>query len=99
MVGVPHLTGRQKLFSALLVLASGAENIEQRLEAAYRLVNIIDPQLDLPPELVDELENLRAELQRVYFLPSANSERPQPRWASEMAKRLVALYDKLARLN
>lgn len=100
MVGVPHLTGRQKLFNALLVLACGPGNVNERLETTYRLAaSTIDPQLDMPPEFKDEFVAIRNELQRVYFVATSAAERTDTRWASDMAKRLVSLYDKLMRLK
>jgi hypothetical protein len=102
MVGVPSLTGKQKLFTALLILACEPEGIEQRLEAAYRLAIIsIDPQLHMPQELSEEFAKLYSELQRQYSLPYDSgfiAHRYHRQWASDIASRLVAFYDKLARL-
>ena len=101
MVGVPHLSGREKLRTALLILATEPANIARRLEACYRTaITLIDPQLDLPPQLKDEFVRIRNELQKAYFAPAqAASLRTnrQEAWASELAGRLVAFYDKLIR--
>ncbi|MFL6624767.1 MAG: hypothetical protein ACJ8J7_06985 [Sulfurifustaceae bacterium] len=99
MVGVPHLTGRQKIRTALLVLACSPNDVARRLEEAYRsAILIIDPQLDLPPELKDEFMGIRAELQSVYHAPNPRTfpdEESRQRWASSLAGRLVTFYDQL----
>lgn len=101
MVGMPHLSGRQKLRTALLILATEQRDIVGRLQAAYQsVISIIDPQLDLPPELKDEFVQFRAELQTVYFAPTPRtflSAEERQRWASRMAGQLVTLYDRAVR--
>jgi len=102
MVGVPHLTGRQKVYTAIVILASAPGKIEERLEAAYRMaIAVIDAQLDIPPQLSGEFLKLRTELQKEFFNPPSSrfgSAADRRKWASDAATRLVAFYDKLARL-
>jgi hypothetical protein len=102
MVGVPSLTGKQQLFTALLILACEPGGIEERLESAYRLAIVsIDPQLHMPQELSSEFADLRNELQHEYAAPRDSGfivQRYRAQWASDMASRLIAFYDKLARL-
>ena len=46
MVGVPHLTGKQKLYTALVSLVCETGGVEQRLRTAYRAtIASVDPQL------------------------------------------------------
>jgi hypothetical protein len=101
MVGVPHLTGRQKIYTALVILASEPGRIDERLEAAYRLsIARIDAQLDIPPQFSAEFIAIRAELQREYFNPAPGrfaSDNDKRKWAADVAGRIVAFYDKLAR--
>lgn len=103
MVGVPHLTGRQKVYTAVVILASGPGKIKERLEAAYRLaLAAIDAQLDIPPRLSGEFVKLRSELRKEFFNPTAgrfSSDNDRKKWASDAAARLVAFYDKLARFK
>ena len=103
MVGVPHLTGRQKLYNALVILASEPGSIDERLEKAYRLaIAPVDAQLDIPPSLTAEFVKIRHELQQQYFNPGDarfDDGLDRRKWASAVAARVVALYDKLARSN
>lgn len=103
MVGVPHLTGRQKIYTALVILASEPGRIDERLEKAYRLsIAAVDAQLDLPPSLAAEFLKIRGELQQEFFSPGSSrfkSEHERRKWASELAARIVSFYDKLARLK
>jgi hypothetical protein len=97
MVGVPHLSGKQKIYSALLILACEPGKIEQRLEAAYRFaLTTLDAQLDLPPQYAGEYMKIRDELQKA-FLFSSHRNLDSRQWATDLASRIVALYDKLAR--
>lgn len=101
MVGVPHLTGRQKIYTALVILASEPGTIDERLEAAYRLsITRIDAQLDIPPQFTSEFLAIRAELQREFFNPPPGrfaSDKDRRKWAADVAAHIVAFYDKLAR--
>jgi hypothetical protein len=99
MVGVPHLTGKQKIYTAIVILVCEPGGVEQRLEAAYRsVVAAVDPQLDLPPELSSEFAQIRDELRKEFiFRQPSESHVDRPRWASTMAAKLVAFYDGLAR--
>lgn len=103
MVGVPHLTGRQKLYAALVILASEPGRIDERLEKAYRLgIAAVDAQLDIPPVLAAEFLKIRAELQKQFFNPGASrftSEQDLRKWATGVAAKVVAFYDKLARFK
>lgn len=103
MVGVPHLSGKEKIYSALLVLACEPGKIEKRLETAYRLVlSGIDPQLDLPPQYVRDFSRIRDELHKAYLVPQhadAAREIEHRQWATNIATDIVALYDKIARLK
>lgn len=95
MVGVPQLTGRQKLLTALLILGCEPGRIEKRLKAAYQMViAFIDPQLHIPPEFSNEFAALRAELHAEFL---NRQEEVNAAWACEMAARIVAFYDKLGR--
>lgn len=99
MVGVPHLTGKQKIYTALVVLVCEPGSVEKRLEAAFhRALASVDPQLDLPPELAGEFIKIRDELRKEILFPaSARPEAERRRWATSMATRIVAFYDGLAR--
>jgi len=100
MIGVPRCTGRQKLYQALLVLASERGPIEERLAEAFRLaVAPIDLQLDLPEEVQPEFHGLRTRLQNFVMLPSAVVEPGAHSEAAAIARQLVAFYDKLVRLK
>lgn len=102
MVGVPHITSRQKIYTALVILASEPGEIDERLERAYRLaIAPIDVQLDIPPSFTGEFLQIRAELQKEYFSPGARPPAggDRKKWASHLAARIVALYDKLARFK
>jgi hypothetical protein len=101
MVGVPRLTGKQKIYNALLILACEPGKIEKRLEAAYRMSLIsIDPQLDLPPQHVKDFTEIRNELHKAFQLLASQPFKTDPerrQWATDAATRIVALYDKIAR--
>lgn len=103
MVGVPHVTGRQKLYAALVILTSDPDRIEERLEKAYRLaIAPVDVQLDIPPSFTREFLQIRAELQKEYFSPGSSrfaNENDRKKWACDIAVRIVAFYDKLARFK
>lgn len=103
MVGVPQLSGKQKVYAALVILAAEPGEIEERLEAAYRLALApVDAQLDIPPQLVAEFQEIRAALQNEYFGKTPKrvaASREARRWARDMAARVVAFYDKLARIK
>lgn len=99
MVGVPHLTGKQKIYTALVVLVCEPDGVEKRLEAAYhRALASVDAQLDLPPEFAGEFVKIRDELRKELLFPTAQrSEGERRRWAMAIATRVVAFYDRLAR--
>ncbi|MFL6651336.1 MAG: hypothetical protein ACJ8J7_08625 [Sulfurifustaceae bacterium] len=100
MVGIPHLTGKQKIYTAVVILVCEPGAIEKRLESAYHsAIASVDPQLDLPPELVKEFVQIRDELRKEFVFPSASSssEAERRRWAARLATRIVAFYDILAR--
>lgn len=100
MVGVPQLTGKQKIYTALVILVCEPGGVEQRLASAYHAaINSVDPQLDLPPELVKEFVQIRDELRKEFLFPSSStpSETDRRRWATRLATRIVAFYDALAR--
>lgn len=98
MVGVPQYAGRQKLYSALLILACQPGPIDERLETAYRMaISAIEPHLDIPPEFKAELQLIRQELHNEFVFQSRGSGNGRRQWAAGMATRIVALYDKLAR--
>ena len=98
MVGVPHYAGRQKLYSAMLILACQPNSIDERLETAHRLaISSIDPQLDLPPEFKAEFQKIREELHKAFVFEARGPSNSRKQWAADMATRIVALYDKLAR--
>lgn len=102
MVGAPQYSGRQKLYSALLVLACQPGPIHERLEAAYRLaIGAVDPQLDIPPEFKAEFQKIRQELHKEFVFRAAHGSDAAARskWATDMATRIVALYDRLARTS
>ena len=102
MVGAPEYSGRQKLYSALLVLACQPGPIHERLEAAYRLaIGAVDPQLDMPPDFKAEFQRIRQELHREFVFRAAHGSDAAGRnkWATDMATRIVALYDRLARAS
>lgn len=98
MVGVPQYAGRQKLYSALVILACQPGAIDERLEAAHRLaIGSIDPQLDIPPEFKAEFQKIREELHKAFVFETQGPSNGRRQWAADMATRIVALYDKLAR--
>lgn len=100
MVGIPHLTGKQKIYTAVVILVCEPGGVEKRLESAYHAaIASVDPQLDLPPELAKEFVQIRDELRREFIFPSATSpsEADRRRWAARTATRIVAFYDALAR--
>lgn len=101
MVGVPHLTGKQKIYTALVILVCEPGGVDKRLEAAYHTVLAsVDPQLDLPPDLSGEFVKIREELRRQFlFSATRRSEQDLRRWAANMATRIVAYYDALARVK
>ena len=101
MVGVPHLTGKQKLYTALVSLVCESGGVEQRMRSAFRsTIASIDPQLDIPPELAGEFTRLRDEMHREFVSPSNHRSGPERRqWAATMATRIVAFYDSLARIK
>lgn len=91
------------MYTALVILASEPGRIDERLEKAYRLsIAAVDPQLDIPPPLTAEFLKIRAELQKEFFSPTPDrfeSERDRSKWASDVAAKIVAYYDKLARFK
>lgn len=98
MVGVPQYAGRQKLYSALLILACQPGLIDERLETAYRMaIGSIEPHLDIPPEFKAEFQLMREELHQEFVFGSRGPSNGRKQWAAGMATRIVALYDKLAR--
>ena len=98
MVGVPQYAGRQKLYSALLILACQPGPIDERLEAAYRMaIGSIEPHLDIPPDFKAEFQVIREELHKEFVFQSRGPSTMRKQWAAGMATRIVALYDKLAR--
>lgn len=102
MVGVPHLSGSQKIFNALFILACEQGSIVERLENAYRLALApLDVQLELPESIHAEFLSVRKELERLYFAPNreAARDRSDEQRAMRLAGRLVSLYDRLVRLR
>lgn len=100
MVGAPQYAGRQKLYSALLILACQPGPIDERLEAAYRMaISSIEPHLDVPPEFKAEFQRLREELHKEFVFQARGPSNDRKQWAAGMATRIVALYDKLARTH
>lgn len=98
MVGAPQYAGRQKLYSALLILACQPSAIEERLQTAHRLaISTIDPQLDIPPEFKAEFQRIRDELHKEFVFEVRGPSSSRKQWAADMATRIVAIYDKLAR--
>lgn len=101
MVGVPHLSGSQRIFNALFILACEHGPIAERLESAYRLALApIDVQLELPEPVHGEFLSIRRELERLFFAPGREAirDRNDEHKAMKLAGRLVALYDRLVRL-
>lgn len=102
MVGVPQLNGKQKIYTALVLLASEPGKIEERLQAAYqKVLRSIDAQLELPAQFCAEFEQIQKALERRFF-PGGGSAAPahgRQRWACDTASRIVAFYDKLARFK
>lgn len=100
MVGVPQLNGKQKIYSGLVLLASEPGEIEERLEAAYRkALASLDAQLELPPHFAAEFTRIQKALETEFFGASGGPARRRRRWACDMASRIVAFYDKLARFR
>ena len=101
MAGVPQLSGKQKIYTGLVLLACEPGEIEERLEAAYRKVLAsIDAQLELPAQFCAEFQQIQKALEQAYFgAPSPADNRQRRRWACDMASRIVAFYDKLARFR
>lgn len=102
MVGVPHLSGSQKIFNALFILACEHGSIVERLENAYRLALApIDVQLELPEAVHGEFLSLRRELERLFFAPGHAAVRDlnDAQVATKLAGRLVSLYDRVVRLR
>lgn len=100
MVGVPQLTGKQKIYTGLVLLASEPGEIEERLEAAYRkALASVDPQLELPAHFAAEFAQIQKALEAEFFGAVGGVSRQRRRWACDMAARIVALYDKLARFR
>ena len=98
MVGVPQYAGRQKLYSALLILACQPGPIDERLAAAHRLaIGTIDPHLDIPPEFKAEFQRIRDELHKEFVFHTRGPGNSRKQWAGDMATQIVALYDKMAR--
>ena len=98
MVGAPQYAGRQKLYSALLILACQPGPIDERLEAAHRLaIGSMDSQLDIPPDFKAEFQRIREELHKEFVFQPGGPSNSRKQWAADMATRIVALYDKLAR--
>lgn len=100
MVGIPHLTGKQKIYTALVILVCEPGGIEKRLESAYHgAIASVDPQLDLPPELVNDFIQIRDEMRKEFLFPPASPalEVDRRRRCARMATRIVAFYDALAR--
>lgn len=98
MVGAPQYAGRQKLYSALLILACQPGPIDERLEAAHRLaISSIDPQLDIPPDFKAEFQRIREELHKEFVFQTRGPSSSRKQWAADMATRIVSLYDKMAR--
>lgn len=100
MVGVPHLTGKQKIYTAVVVLICEPGNIEQRLKTAFDCtLAAVDPQLDLPPELTAEFVKIRNELRKEFLFPGASRQPDRYKWARAMAAKIVAFYDSLCRIR
>lgn len=100
MAGVPQLNGKQKIYTGLVLLASEPGEIEERLEAAYRkALASVDPQLELPPHFSAEFGNIQKALEKEFFGAIGSASRSRRRWACDMASRIVAFYDKLARFR
>lgn len=104
MAGNP-LHAWQILFSAVLILASGTGTIQERLAQAYEagLHNLLG-EADLPQAIKNDLQALALQIQSLLL----GSSRHQPlhavrdaflradhRTAAEIARRIVATYDKI----
>lgn len=99
MVGVPHLTGKQKIYTAIVILVCEPGGVDDRLKAAYETaIASVDPQLDLPPDLAGDFTKIRDELRREFVFPSKpRPEKERRHWATSMATKIVSFYDVLAR--
>lgn len=104
MAGNP-LHAWQVLFSAVLILASGTGTIQERLAQAYEagLHNLL-AEPDLPQSIKNDVHTLASQIQTLLL----GNARQQPvhamrdailridhRAAAEIARRIVATYDKI----
>lgn len=104
MAGNP-LHAWQILFSAVLILASGTGSIQERLAQAYEagLHNLLG-EPDLPQSIRGDLQLLATQIQSL-LLGNARHQplhavrdailRSDHRAAAEIARRIVATYDKI----
>jgi len=104
MAGNP-LHAWQILFSSVLVLASGTGTIQERLAQAYDagMHNLL-AESDLPHPIKTDLQALASQIQSL-LLGSTRQHplhamrdailRVDPRTAAEIARRIVATYDKI----
>jgi len=91
MVGVPHLSGSQKIFNALFILACEQGSIVERLENAYRLALApLDVQLELPESIHAEFLSVRKELERLYFAPNREAALNAIEWTYSLL--MLAFY-------
>ena len=86
----------RQVFSAVLALSCMTGPVGERLRYAYwHHLKELPIDRPLPEDLRAELERLLDDLAQAFPAPDARGEPPQ---ATELAQRLVALYDRLAHL-
>lgn len=95
----------QKLHAAVLILASGTGTIQERLCDAYvdSLIRLHDPN-DFPLEMRKDFEAIQKELTAVP--PSGNEGSAKASTndmtddkASEIAEKIVSMYDEITRMD
>lgn len=86
----------EKLYEAVLVLASGEGKIDSRLGKAYFGLLRAIPVADFPAPLQSEWESISTELQRL-FPTESHVEDVDQTTAVNLAQRILLVYDALIR--
>jgi hypothetical protein len=88
------LTNWRHLFAAVLVLGADEGAIDERLQQAYRgALSRISRNPGLPIHLFGEFEALMKDIEDLYATPGD----VETKRASQLAKRVVALYDRITK--
>ncbi|MEA5617900.1 hypothetical protein VB711_08620 [Cronbergia sp. UHCC 0137] len=94
---------REKLYSAVEILASSNESIQDRLHSAYinALIRLHEPN-DFPEELREEFNEINKRLTEIQATSNegsvqATTTKMSEEEAGNVAEKIVTLYDQIAR--